>query len=280
MPDFHDDDDGPRYASKRQQYSRTGRDQSTWSKTAHAGRPPSMATTDHLRARGLAWWISPGLRFSLAGFPVHLSWSIVVFAVLPLLDWLRGAQLTLPLVGVWVVAVVLSILVHELGHAMVARRYRLEPVSVTVHGIGGYCQHQSTPDNVQRVAIALAGPAAGLALAAVAYGVGELPLAAGSALVTYGLDALVWVGVLWSGLNLLPIVPLDGGNALAAILRDTMPRLAMPVVWGVGLGTALVASGVALVWGEFFITVLALLFAYENGRALWRWRAADRPRRK
>lgn len=272
MADDHDD--GPRYASRGDgRYSRTGR-----RRPASPRRPPAPATTDHVRARSLGWWVSPGLRLRVVGFPVHLSWSVVAFAIMPVGAWLLGRG-SLVWAAVWLGAAVASILVHELGHAVAARRYGLGPVSITVHGIGGYCVHRSTADNTERLVVALAGPAAGIALAGAAWGLSVSEVAGNALVVEDILYALTWIGFVWSGLNLLPILPLDGGNALSALLRSHLPGLAMPVVWGVGLGTAVACTAVAVSLGWWLGGLLAAYFAYENGRNLWRWRNADRPRR-
>ncbi len=276
-----DPDEGPRYASRRKKtYSRSGKARG-FAASSGFGQRRARATTDHLHARGLGWWLTPAVKLRIAGFPTTFSWSIVVFLVIPLVWALLGAGLSAPLLATAFVGMVVSILVHELGHAFVARRYALAPIEIAVHGLGGFCAYTQTPDRRQRIAIALAGPAAGLGLAGLAaLGAWALEGAGPWAYLDALLYVLAYVGALWSGLNLLPIRPLDGGAALTAFLHLRAPAVAMPVTWGVGLGTAGIASVVALVLGEYFIAILALFLAFDNGRGLWRWWQADQRSRR
>ena len=278
MADRLDDDDGRRYASSRKtSFSRTGSvgQYSTFSQQ----RALTMASTDHMAMRRYSFWLEPAVRFNLLGFPTQIAWSTLLVALVPLLYVLQGRS-TLLGVAAWVVAVVSSILIHELGHALAARRYQLAPISIAVHGVGGFCLHQSTPSYRERLVVSLAGPLLGMVPGVVAYLL--LVLLAPGGTLGYFLDSMVYIGILWSGLNLLPIIPLDGGNALAALLQeyDPWPGLAMPIVWGVGTVTAVVGAVLAAVfWQSIFVTVLALVFAYHNGSRLWRWRNADKPRK-
>ena len=234
------------------------------------------------------FWVRPALQFRLFGFPLAIAWSTLLFAVVPLVQLAIGTRdaLTPALIPVWLGVVVLSILVHELGHAFAARRYALEPVSVTVHGIGGYCEHRGGGSHAQKLVVALAGPAAGVGLGLLAYLVGQavdVRTVEPTGMLEYFRWGLVYVAVLWSGLNLLPVRPLDGGAALTAILHMTTPATAMPIAWAVGFVTAAVGAIVALLLPtpEPFIAVMGVLFAYHNGRSLWRWYRADaaRPRK-
>jgi membrane-associated protease RseP (regulator of RpoE activity) len=147
--------------------------------------------------------------------------------------------------------VFVSILVHEYGHALVARAFDGSP-SIVLWGLGGLCYSQGerqTP--AQRLAVVLAGPGAGFLLCAlvilftsVVFGItlpenlqvlGDLvrlrglppsvefkfqamlgPNAASILLNTYWY--LIWINLLWGLVNLLPMWPLDGGQATQILL--------------------------------------------------------------
>ena len=111
------------------------------------------------------------LRFNLAGFPVRvhpLFWLIAV-----LLGYSSGNLLQ---IVIWVLVVFISILIHELGHALAFRRYGLSS-QIVLHFAGGLTIPESTLwgsrwANValgpnQNIFISLAGPGAGFLLAAV-----------------------------------------------------------------------------------------------------------------
>ena len=152
---------------------------------------------------------------------------------------------------------VLLLLVHELGHALEAKRQGL-PVSapVFIPFLGAAILLKQNPLNAWREAqIALAGPIVGSLGAAAVWWYGE-------ATDNNLLIALAFTGFFLNLFNLLPVVPLDGGRAVAAI---------HPAFWLVGL----LALGVLTVFAPNPILILILaISAFE----LWnRWRARDNP---
>lgn len=109
-----------------------------------------------------------------------------------------------------------SVLVHELGHALTARRYGIRTRSITLFLFGGVAQiAKDPPTPVAELVVAAAGPVTSLILSALF--AGARPLAAGSALgaiVTY----LAWINASLAGFNLIPGFPLDGGRVLRALI--------------------------------------------------------------
>ncbi len=123
----------------------------------------------------------------------------------------------------------LSILLHELGHALMGRRFGVQTRSIDLHILGGTAFMQELPKKPRHeILIALAGPAVSAALA----GLGALGLALTSARLSFG-------GASWSGVlsfftamnlsmtlfNLIPAFPLDGGRVLRAALALRMGPL-------------------------------------------------------
>jgi hypothetical protein len=105
-----------------------------------------------------------GLRiFSIAGIPVWISpWFFLLGALyVHQLGWREGLVFTL--------CVSVSILVHELGHALVAARYRLSP-QILLHGLGGLCAHERAERDRDDALILVAGPLAGLLLGVLVLG--------------------------------------------------------------------------------------------------------------
>jgi Zn-dependent protease len=117
-----------------------------------------------------------------------------------------------------------SILVHEMGHALAIDRFGYGKSTVLLWGMGGLCIGRGNRRAKHGLLISLAGPAAGLLI-----GIPALLLYLGfefhfidieiGRTLTKALFFTVWVNVGWSILNLLPIFPLDGGQALMNILR-------------------------------------------------------------
>ncbi len=143
------------------------------------------------------------------GIPVRAHWSMALIAVL------FGVSLagTFGLVAgiIAVVAFFVSILAHEFGHALVARRYGVETESIDLWALGGVARLDREPPTPRADGlIAVAGPLVSLAIGVVALGAGVL--------VSSGVVA--WVGVvnlLLAVFNMLPGAPLDGGRVLRAI---------------------------------------------------------------
>ena len=121
-------------------------------------------------------------------------------------------------VFVFVFAGFLSILVHELGHAVMIRKFGL-PTSITLQAFGGYASYPAGRLNrKQSFIVTAAGPAVQFAFGVL------LIIAARSIAMPEGslfrpfLQDLIWVSIVWSILNCLPVYPMDGGQMLAAVI--------------------------------------------------------------
>ena len=203
------------------------------------------------------------LHFELLGFPVRIAWTFWLGAaffgwglaqgVLVIFD--GDESLLLPLVLLWAMCLLVSIVIHELGHALAFRAYGVESSIVLYHFGGlaipggmqrsdqGFGQSLAPPrfSEWQDLIIAAAGPAlqiasAALLLAAVslagyaprAFVFMPAPLAEldqlfpGRPIDIFGLQALVifyiFPSVLWALLNLVPVFPLDGGRVMRSVV--------------------------------------------------------------
>ena len=110
----------------------------------------------------------PIARFRVFGFPVTVDISFLI--IVGLLGWYPGVALRD--VAIWVVLATVGVLVHELGHAFVARTTGAEPV-ITLAGLGGLTSYVP-PRPVSRarsVAISVAGPAVGIVIGGALYAV-------------------------------------------------------------------------------------------------------------
>jgi len=208
-----------------------------------------------------------GIRlFSIGSIPVAASpWYFALLAY-----WLWDGELVRGVI--WAVVVTVSILVHELGHALVARHYRLQP-RILLWGLGGLCIHERAERDRHDAFIVAAGPGAGLLLGAVTWGLSlALPPIADPVLAMRFADTvqmLLWVNILWSFVNLLPLWPLDGGLLFRlGMLQLTGPKTADKVTHGVSLGIIAVAFGAAYMMQSIFIFALAGFAAWRNVQAL------------
>jgi stage IV sporulation protein FB len=234
------------------------------------------------------------LRFSIAGIPVS------VHPVFWLIALLFGSSGDLLLIPIWILVVFISILVHELGHALAFRRYGQGSRIVLHHAGGltipepvswgsGYANVALSPN--QQIFISLAGPLAGFTMAALTifivtlmggsvittrlFGFIPLPVNAllpfGGRVLSVMISMLLWVNVFWGLFNLAPVYPLDGGSVTRNILIQADP------VDGVrkSLWISVIAGGLLALVGLFFFRsiFIALLFgllAFQSYQSLQR----------
>jgi Zn-dependent protease len=164
-----------------------------------------------------------------------------------------------------VVALFGSIVLHELGHALMARRYGIGTADITLYLFGGVARLERMPRSAgPELLIALAGPAASFAIAIVL----TLLLALGSLLSLSTSEFVLTVLSLNAGLglfNLLPVFPMDGGRVLRALLSGPMGRLrATEVAAFLGRIFAVVGGIFFLANGMYQAIVLAF-FVYIAG---------------
>lgn len=215
--------------------------------------------------------------FRLFGIPVTVR-PMFLFVTL----FLGAASTTDPLaIAIWFVVVFVSILVHELGHALTGRAMGLEP-QIMLHGFGGlaiFSNPQGVDVSIPRsVAITLAGPFAGFVFGGLIYLLADLQLVPLDQ--RYALTAvsyLLWVNIGWGALNLLPIMPLDGGQVVAALLRRV--RNGQLTSYLISTSFALAATGAALAFQYWFAAVMAFWLLADNVRDIQtlRHESADAP---
>jgi Zn-dependent protease len=157
------------------------------------------------------------LSFRLGKIPVRIQPSFFVMAVL---FGVLSDERDVASVAAWVAIVLGSVLLHELGHATVGVAFGLSP-QIDLHGMGGTTSWApSSPlSSPKRIAISLAGPFAGFALAVIVrFAIGPHVFAP-TRLGTFVYVNLWYVNFYWGVLNLIPMLPLDGGNVMSETLR-------------------------------------------------------------
>jgi stage IV sporulation protein FB len=190
----------------------------------------------------------------------------------------------------WIIVLLVSILVHELGHALTSRKMTGVTPSIKLWGMGGLAYPNTQLNQKQSFWVTWAGPLAGLGFfglivltCCAVYGIAAgtdltmfllfpstginretfTVLAEMNKPVLFMLNKLLWVNFWWSLMNLLPVFPLDGGQIYASIERS--PKK----VWTVGMVTgALVAVAALLFLQQLFITILFGYFAFQNYKRL------------
>jgi Zn-dependent protease len=217
----------------------------------------------------LAAVLGQGLSLGRLGpIPIRLDPSL--FIILALIGYRPGV--TLNEILIWVGVAAFCILVHELGHAVAFLTFGRKP-SILLYGFGGVTSAEGGMGPWASLVTSLAGPIAG-------FGLGGLILLGGMfvgdlergtlAYVAWfdGLFACFGFGIL----NLLPILPLDGGAALAAFLRGVKGPEGEQVARYVSIGVAAVLALIGFRFGQIFAGLFGVMFAAQNFQELKRHR--------
>lgn len=231
------------------------------------------------------------LNFNLAGIPIRvhpLFWLITI-----LFGISSGDPIQLL---IWIVAVFVSILIHELGHALAMRLYG-QPSQIVLYAGGGltipgqirwggsWANVSLTPN--QEIIISLAGPGAGFLLAALIVA-GSVAAGGSILLTTIGgfipfpmvvlpisqtassiVMTFLWVNIFWGLINLLPVFPLDGGQVARRALLSADPWNGVrKSLWVSVITGGIVAAFSLILMRSLYMAFLFGLLAFESYQAM------------
>lgn len=218
---------------------------------------------------------------------VRASWLFIAVLIAVLLGP-RIAQVVPGLGGLAYVAgllfavlLYLSVLLHELSHALAAKAFGLPVRSVTLHFLGGVTEIEGEPQTpLREFVVSVVGPLTSVAVGLVAL-LGAMPVADGT-LTKLMLEALAGANIFVGVLNLVPGLPLDGGRILRSVVWGITrkPHLATSVSGWAGRGVAVLA--VSAPWLleqfgvlqmrpiDFVLAAIVGLFLWQGAtQALW-----------
>ena len=203
------------------------------------------------------------IRFQIFGFPVGVHWAF--WLITALLGGAANASSPegLKVVLIWVSVAFFSILWHELGHAFVMRHFGDRRVAILLHGGGGLAMGNSFRTRTEQILISLAGPAAGLALGLTVMAVAT-SFPPNNLYVAVTVRDILWINIGWSLVNLLPIIPLDGGRVSEAVLAN---KGRLPLMISLVCAVAVAVFGFTMA-GSIFIGLMFAAMAVDNWRAL------------
>ncbi len=182
---------------------------------------------------------------------MHLTLLILLVGIA---GWylLRGSDIGTTAVGIALVITIFAVIVvHELGHALVARRFGIGTRDIMLLPVGGIASLERTPEKPsQELAVAIVGPAINLVLAGVIWiGIqamdGTTALSEVSSIGGAVAAQLFWINIGLAVFNMIPAFPMDGGRVLRALLsmrlgfaRATNISAQLGRVFAVGIGIA------------------------------------------
>lgn len=209
------------------------------------------------------------------GVPVRLHFTFLLLLVFLLFIGVGDRQ-SGAMTALYVLALFASVLLHELGHALVARRFGVRTLEIVMFPIGGVARLERPPRPRQEFWIALAGPLVNAAIAAALFGwtarQGLVPLELLREPTDANLAQRIAVGnLLLFAFNLLPAYPMDGGRILRSLLSLWKPEEeATRIAAGAGQALAALMGLAGLLFGNFLLVFVALfvyLGAAQEGAA-------------
>lgn len=224
------------------------------------------------------------LPFRLAGIPLDVDISFLL--VLPLMAWIIGSR-----AGLWAqmwgipdareleqgatpyvlgliaaVGLFICVVLHELGHSVVARKFGVKVRSITLWFLGGVAKFEEIPRKAGAEAlVGIAGPLVSIVLGGIFWGL--LFVTPREPGLIFVLAYLAVMNLMLAAFNLIPAMPLDGGRVLRSVLALFMSYGAATQVAGIISQVLSVALGIfALFTGQWFLLLIAV-FVYMAGRA-------------
>ncbi|MEH6456555.1 MAG: site-2 protease family protein [Cocleimonas sp.] len=206
-------------------------------------------------------------RFADIDVNIHLTFFILIVWV-ALSYWQAEGTLEAVVYGVsFILALFICVVLHEFGHALTARRYGIKTKHITLLPIGGVASLESMPeDPKQEIAVALAGPAVNLVIAAsiwlwLSSTNSMVPLEELSLTGEGFLQKLLLINIILAVFNMLPAFPMDGGRVLRAALAMNMDHnRATQLAARIGQWLALWLGFLGLLYNPFLIVIALFIW--------------------
>jgi Zn-dependent protease len=204
----------------------------------------------------------------IAGTEIRLHITFLIFlAWIGFVYYQAGGPEAAVRGAVFMILLFLSVLLHELGHVVIARHYGIHTPDITLLPIGGVARLRRMPTKpIQEIAVALAGPAVNVLIAVLlvlltpaSMTLRELLSPAGGA--QSMLTRLATVNVWLVLFNLIPAFPMDGGRVLRALIAIKIPYpRATHIAAGIGQGFAFLFGFLGLLGNPMLIFIALFLY--------------------
>ena len=206
------------------------------------------------------------IRFSLFGIPVEIQpffWLTLI-----ILGGATGADSSEAVFEIllFVIAGFISILTHEFGHALTARSFGADS-RIVLQAFGGYAAFSGVRLNrKQSFLVTAAGPAIQILLGLLVLGIMKIAPSVNED-GRYFLIILIYISFFWALLNLLPVLPLDGGQMLHALLGPERIKITL---WITILVAVTSAVTIFMLTGSFIFPIFLGMFAWQAFQGLKR----------
>jgi len=215
------------------------------------------------------WSFNIGKIFGIR-FRIHVTFLLLVLFIFASVANQHGFQRGL-LATLFIGAVFACVLIHEIGHSLIARRFGKEVKSITLLPIGGVATMEEMPEKpAQEIVMSLVGPLINLAIAGILYVI--VGRWSGISVPTIQPDlsrsflaGLIGINIMLAIFNLIPAFPMDGGRVLRGILAMTMDYVratSLAVAIGQILAMLFIFYGVFFNW---WIAIIGLFLYIGAG---------------
>jgi Zn-dependent protease len=205
------------------------------------------------------------IQFSLFKIPIRVElWFWLSLAFIGGVLRVDGKEAFFLLL-LFMIAGFISILVHELGHALTAKAFG-KRVEIVLQAFGGYAAYSGGAplDRTRTFLVTAAGPALQIVLGVVVYLFAQ-SLPGVSPQATYFVKVLYAISFIWAILNLLPVLPLDGGRLLQTIHGPSRIKLTLLISIAVAIGVGVLYF---MMTGDILLPIFMGMFAYQAFQAL------------
>lgn len=217
---------------------------------------------------------------SISGIKIKIHWTFFFLIAWIVFDELKrgGSSESILFNIAFVLAVFLCVVLHELGHALTAKRFGVKTEKITLLPIGGMASFDKMPESPkQEFLIVIAGPLVNIVIAILLYFIVPVKeLFNESFTDAYGIFAsfsfqnfLFFLFIVNVGLvvfNMIPAFPMDGGRLLRALLAMKINRAkATQIASGIGQFIAVVFLLIGLLYNPFLIFIALFIFLGAYG---------------
>ncbi len=195
---------------------------------------------------------------SVSGIPINIH---ITFILLLAYLIFGGRGQTALIDTIFILLVFGCVLIHELAHALVAKRFGIRTKKITLYPIGGLASIAETPEARQEVLISLAGPIANLLIAALIYLTMGLPeLNIFTDIFSHGMGTRLFLTNIWLALfNMIPALPMDGGRVLRASLNILGVHAVTNITTGIGIFVSVLFAIGGVYSGEVMLFLMSFV---------------------
>lgn len=218
----------------------------------------------------MQWSITVG-RVAGIAVRVHVTF-LILLAWIGFTHYLVGGPAAAIAGLIYIVAIFGSVLLHEFGHALAARRFGVETPDITLLPIGGVARLERIPDKPkEELIVALAGPAVNVGIALILglilYITRQTGTLSQANLMAGPLTArILWVNIMLVLFNLIPAFPMDGGRILRALLAERMSYTkATQIAASVGQAFAFLFALIGFFFNPFLIFIALFVYMGATG---------------